>query len=118
MSTSNNNGQGNTQDRQRRYTNAVLTVVACLLGVNVLSQSGMSPVSTALAQQSGGGEEGLVSAAEQRKVIIGELRQMSARLERMESAMSKGLNVKVIDMPPVRMQDQVPQPKEARKAGK
>ena len=108
------------QPGQRRYTNAILTVVACLLGVNALNQAGVSFVSTAQAQLSGG-EEGMVSAAEQRKVMIAELRQMSSRLERMESTMAKGLSVKVIDMPPVKLADRVDQQagvKDSRKGGK
>ena len=107
----------NNDRAQRRYTNAALTVITGLLAMNALNQAGVSPVSTAYAQQ-GGGEEGMVSAAEQRKVMISELRQLSGRMERMESALTRGINVKVLDMPPVRLADghaQSEQPKNSRK---
>jgi hypothetical protein len=91
----------NTRQNQRRYTNAVLTVIAGLLGLNALS-SGLLAPAAAHAQS---GEEGLVSAAEQRKVMIGELRNLSSRIERLESTISRGVNVKVTDMPAVRLAD-------------
>lgn len=110
METSNQN----SSDRgQRRYTNAALTAIAVLLGVNALNQSGLSPVSSAYAQQ---GEDGLVSAAEQRKVMISEIRQLSGRIERLESVISRGVNVKVLEMPAVRISDSAAEAPEARKS--
>lgn len=103
--------------RPSRYTQAVLTVIAGLLGVNVLSQPGALAPAPAFAQS---GDEGLVSAAEQRKVMIAELRSLSSRIERLEGAVARGVNVKVIDMPAVRLADpsQASDGREARDARK
>lgn len=43
--------------------------------------------------------QGLLSAADQRKTIIDELRSLNSRMERVESLLSKGLTVKVSEMP-------------------
>jgi hypothetical protein len=66
----------------------------------------MSAVSPAAAiGQSGAplsddeGGSGRVSAAEQRKEMIVLLKNMSTRMDRIEAALAKGLNVKVINMP-------------------
>ncbi|HYE63904.1 MAG TPA: hypothetical protein VD997_18075 [Phycisphaerales bacterium] len=117
MSTTNTNTTA-AERNQRRTTNALLAAIACILGYNALNQAGVSTVSTAYAQQ--GGDEGMVSAAEQRKVMISELRNLSSRMERLESTLARGVNVKVTDMPPVRMADPSQmQPKESpRKASK
>jgi hypothetical protein len=92
----------NTCRNQRRYTNAALTVIAGLLGLNALSSSDLLAPSAAHAQS---GEDGLVSAAEQRKVMIAELRNLSSRIERLETTIARGVNVKVTDMPAVRLAD-------------
>ncbi|HYF13499.1 MAG TPA: hypothetical protein VD971_00350 [Phycisphaerales bacterium] len=95
---------------RRAFTNGVLTTIAGLLAFNVYTQSSRSGGVTgeAFAQGSVGvvGEaqpsddaKGLVSAADQRKSMINELRELNARLERMESVMERGLNVKVTSMP-------------------
>ena len=42
---------------------------------------------------------GRISAAEQRKQIIAEIRQVSGRVERVEQILSRGLNVKVTELP-------------------
>jgi hypothetical protein len=113
------NTNQNASDRnQRRTTNLLLCAIAGLLGYNALSQAGIGAASTALAQPSG--EEGLVSAAEQRKVIIAELRGMTSRMERLESVLAKGISVKVTDMPAVRLADpsQVTEPREPKRAAK
>jgi len=63
-------------------------------------------VSEAVAQQGPrtSVEDGaLVSAAEQRKVMISELRNVSARLERVETALKGSLSVKVTEMPPLQL---------------
>mgnify|MGYP007080195336 CR=1 FL=1 len=57
---------------------------------------------------------GRVSAAEQRKEIILQLRGISTRLERLESALARGISVKVTDMPAMRATDDAdPQPTSA-----
>ncbi len=90
----------------RLYTNLALTGVAVLLGAIALSGRPLPAVeSVAAAQPEAGlyndGNEptGMVSAAEQRKIMINELRQISARIERLETAMNKGINVRVKEMP-------------------
>jgi hypothetical protein len=45
------------------------------------------------------GGQGLLSAADQRKTMIDELRATNSRLERIEALLSKGLTVKVSEMP-------------------
>lgn len=113
-----NSNQTQADRSQRRTTNILLAAIAGLLGFNALHQAGVSPESTAFAQA--GGDEGLVSAAEQRKVMISELRNLSSRVERMESTLAKGLTVKVSDMPPVRLADpsQMQAKETTRKASK
>ncbi len=56
---------------------------------------------TALGDDEGG--SGRVSAAEQRKEMIVLLKNMSTRMDRIEAALVKGINVKVTDMPAMRM---------------
>ena len=48
---------------------------------------------------------GLVSAADQRKLMIAELRSISRRMEKLEAQLAKGIDVRVTDMPEVRVQD-------------
>lgn len=40
-----------------------------------------------------------ISAADQRKEMIGQLKNLSVRMERIESLLSRGINVKVTQMP-------------------
>jgi hypothetical protein len=95
------------------YTNAALTAIAALLGLHLLQGSGGSLVESAQAQEGKrekvtvvGGRPasedagaGLISAAEQRKAMISELRSINDRLERVESALARGINVNVKTMP-------------------
>lgn len=89
------------------YTNLALTAIATLLGLHLLKSSDVTLESSANAQVGVVGNstgpqdtsEGLVSAAEQRKQIVNELHKVSDRLDRIESALSKGINVKVTSMP-------------------
>ncbi|CAG0974501.1 hypothetical protein PHYC_01430 [Phycisphaerales bacterium] len=101
----------------RTYTNVILTVIAGLLAVVVLARpDGALPAARAQEYQPVAMEPpsedaaGRISAAEQRKVMIAELRNISARLERLESALSRVVNVKVVDMPPIRVQEKAQQP--------
>lgn len=109
----------NTPPASRTYTNVVLTVIAGLLALMVLARPDAPAVSTASAQNAaqpemadppGEDAAGRISAAEQRKVMIAELRNIGARLERLESSLSRVVNVKVVDMPPIRMQDNAQKP--------
>lgn len=87
----------------RRYTNVALTAIVALLGWQALDGADtgalLGPASPAIAA---GGEQprgGLISAADQRKLMIVEMNKMNNRLDRLESTLSKGINVKVVDMP-------------------
>lgn len=88
----------------RLYTNAVLTVIAGVLVLNWLATPS-DLLGKAHAQPADDMElatddpSGRISAAEQRKQMIQELRGLSARMERIESALTRGINVKVTDMP-------------------
>jgi hypothetical protein len=101
----------------RTYTNVALTAIAGLLAVLVVDR--VTPP-TAAAQPStvrnqpgavfaaapagdDGDSAGLANALEQRKQMIGELRAISGRLDRIEGALRGGINVKVVDMPPLKL---------------
>lgn len=97
-----------TQSPARRggYLNFILTVNAVALGVLLFTQAhpasapALSLGSTALA---GPPEEtdlnARVSAAEQRKEMIAELRNISQRLSNIEGRFKGALPVKVVEMP-------------------
>ena len=70
------------------------------------------------ATRDGGDDSGLVSAAEQRKVMIAELRSLNSRMEHMEAVLAKPMSVKVIDMPPIQVQGGEKDKKDDRKADK
>ncbi len=109
---------------QRLYTNTVLTLVAGLLFAMSLDRGQGSLISQANAQQgahSGGDdgtdEAGRTNAAEQRKVMIAELRTLSSRMQNLETMLSKGINVKVTEMPPIQINDRsATEKKDDRKA--
>jgi len=92
-----------TNRSSRGYTNTVLTAIAVLLAVLVLdNNAGMvGPISTASAQSRSTTQHtgGLVSAADQRKTMIAEMGEMNGRLERIERALAKGLNVRIMNAP-------------------
>ncbi|MEK6703457.1 MAG: hypothetical protein AABZ53_14445 [Planctomycetota bacterium] len=88
----------------RAYLNGVLTAIAILLGVIALKPVELT--STAMAQPAtkspaDTGDTALTNAAEQRKVMIAELKNMGKRLERVEAALVKG--VKVTEMPELKL---------------
>lgn len=100
--------QNELKPARRNYTNGVLTAIAALLGVIVLQQANTPGTQgTALAQVGIVGEKavvddaasGLISAAEQRKSIISELKTVNDRLAAIEGALAKGISVKVTSMP-------------------
>lgn len=102
--------------RTLSYLNSVLTAIAVLLGMLVLGQYGTptSAQSGVATMTAAGGEgdddgptsDGRVSAAEQRKIMIAELRAMSKKLDHVSEAMNKGLNVKVTQMPDIKWPQQ------------
>lgn len=86
----------------RGYLNAVLTANALLLGVIALGGLGFTNgfASVSNAQTSAGEEgEGRTSAAEQRKQMMGELQKITARLDKIDSTLNKGVNVNVKNFP-------------------
>lgn len=95
----------------RTYTNVALTLIAGILAVQVLNQPGLGGLLPQASAQPSETEfspddpSGRISAAEQRKQMIAELRGMSARLDRVEAALTRGVSVKVTDMPAVRIND-------------
>lgn len=99
------------ESRRKVYAPLFVAVAAALAAVvmfNPVEGPGGGLLAKAAAQQprSGGadGDEtgGRVSAAEQRKDMIAQLRAMNSRLERMEALMAKGLTVRVSEMPQIR----------------
>jgi len=54
--------------------------------------------------ESGEDMGGRISAAEQRKEMISVLKNLSTRLERLETSISRGISVKVTDMPAIRVE--------------
>jgi len=87
----------------RTFTNVSLTAASCLLGVLVFTGGHAPSISLepiAFAQQPGDdGEQGRISAAEQRKQIIAELKSVQTRLEKLETLLAKGIAVRVTEMP-------------------
>lgn len=93
--------------RRTTYLNGVLTVIAALLALLVVDRVGEGPVGTMAMAGPPTGEPdpkgGLVSAADQRKQIILELRALGKRLEQVEAQLKGGLSVKVTEMPELRL---------------
>ncbi|MFN0133563.1 MAG: hypothetical protein ACKVW3_13675 [Phycisphaerales bacterium] len=106
--------------RTRGYQNAVLTLIALMVGVGLverqLTPGPLSGPASASAQGPGDPDQGgLTNALEQRKIIIAELRTLNAKMERLESKLASGLSVKVTDMPPLKLP---PEAKAKPEAGK
>jgi len=93
--------------RPGTYTNALLTLIALLLGVALMQRAGPEEAGAgpgaamaALEPPAGPGRgTGLISAADQRKIMISEIRRIGSRLERIESALSRGISVRVTELP-------------------
>lgn len=84
----------------RGYLNAVLTANAVLLGVIALGGLGVGFNSVSIAQTGvGEGSENLISAAEQRKQMVTELKAISTRLDKIDATLAKGVNVNVKNFP-------------------
>ncbi len=82
----------------QRYLSAVLTAIAVLLGLHLVKDQGTA-VQAARAQPETPEQEGLISAAEQRKQILLELKAVGARVDKLQKALEAGVKVKVISMP-------------------
>lgn len=88
------------------YQNAVLTAIAVLLGVGLIERgagtgSSLTEPAGAMAQEPQDG--GLTNKLEQNKQIIAELRAINGRLERIEAKLAGRVDVRVTDMPPIKM---------------
>jgi hypothetical protein len=96
--------------RRYVYQNVVLTAIAGLLALSLMDrtsagQPGLMARLMGPAQASAqSGETGeLANALQQRKEMISELRQLNAKMDRLEAALAKGVNVKVTDMPALKL---------------
>jgi len=88
----------------RRYLNGILTANAVLLGVLALNGAGLSLTSVSRAENeqprsNEADEGGRVSAAEQRKTMIAQLATLTQKVERLESLITRGVPVRVMEMP-------------------
>jgi hypothetical protein len=95
--------------RRLGYQNTCLSVIAVLLALGMLDRhAGSALEPSANAQpQAPAPDGGLANALEQRKVMIAELRAMNARLDRIESKLNGGMEVRVKDMPPMKLPPEV-----------
>jgi len=87
----------------RTFTSVAITATACVLALTMVSEGDENANVEAVAaaqQPSDDGEQGRISAAEQRKQIIAELKAVQTRMERLESLIAKGISVRVTEMPP------------------
>lgn len=93
--------------RTSTYTNVVLTAIAGLLTLHVVAQfTGPGAPALSVAHASGPDEPrsgGMISAADQRKQIISELKGLAGRIDHLEGLLARGIEVKVTDMPAVKM---------------
>lgn len=90
--------------RRLGYQNAALTAITILLGLNLVNGGGGVTTPSSASAQPDSDTGGLISAGEQRKVMIAELKAMNGRLERIESKLAAGgVNVKVTDMPALKL---------------
>ncbi|MEM1329385.1 MAG: hypothetical protein AAGG07_02365 [Planctomycetota bacterium] len=113
MTTDRNTHEGRGRLATGPASTALLAVIAGLLAVDVLSPrtgEGTSPLvafeSVAHAEQPSGSNGGaLISAGEQRKMMIAELRQMRGKVDALEKRLASGLQVKVTDMPEQKQRD-------------
>lgn len=92
----------------RSYLNAVLTVIAVLLGLNLLVQvTGQHTIPAAAAAQPADGNvtSPPFNSAEQRKQVIALLELLNRRVTSLEGKLDRGLSVKVTEMPAVRVEE-------------
>lgn len=93
---------------QSNWTSPLLSAIvggAVVAGVLSLT-GGTTSIGPAAAQAQPAGQpgesedaNGRISAADQRKEMISQLRNLSVRMERIEALLSRGINVKVTQMP-------------------
>lgn len=89
--------------RRVGFQNAMLTAIAVLLALGLIDRAAPSAIGPQQATAQPSSDGGMTNALEQRKQMIGELRVMNSRLERIEAKLGSGISVKVVDMPPLKM---------------
>src|SRR5438132_1658481 len=91
--------------RRIGYQNAVLTLIAAFLGIGLVERATVPALTepAPAAAQPDPDQGGLANALDQRKQIIAELRSANSRLDRIEAKLAGNLNVRVVDMPPVKV---------------
>jgi hypothetical protein len=92
--------------RRLSYQNLVLTGIAGLLALGLVDKpigAFLMPSCTAAAQSEQPDAGGLTNALEQRKQIIAELRTINTHLEKIDSRLAGRLEVRVTDMPPLKL---------------
>jgi hypothetical protein len=107
----------NARTRNGTYLNGVLTMIAGLLVVLVAQSTigvpGVDTVQAAdrvtAAPTTAREPMGIPNAADQRARMIASLDAIDGRLARIESALSKPLDVKVIDMPETKSDSKKPE---------
>ncbi len=99
--------------RSRKYLNAILSVIAVLLSLNLLVQTGASRGSASVLAagpdaQTQPGKEPLTTppfnSGDDRKQLITLLDQVSKRLDKLQAKLDSGINVKVTEMPAVKVE--------------
>jgi hypothetical protein len=105
--------------RNMKYLNGVLTVIAALLALLVADRYAWAPAAAEAASEqptrttrrddatgrtrADEPAGGLVSAGDQRKQMLAELRELGRRLAALESLIKGGLSVRVTEMPDIRL---------------
>lgn len=92
--------------RQNSYLNLILTVIAVLLGLNLLTRAGDSGLTAAASAQPNPsrGDPTVTppfNSTEDRKTVIAQLDTIMQRLSSIEGKLDKGINVTVVKMPPI-----------------
>lgn len=93
---------------KRSSVPVLLTVAAALLAANLFVTVTGAGASAALAQGERAQPGELFNSGEQRRRMIEQLTQMNERLAKIEARMEKGFNVKVTEMPPVKIEGGLP----------
>ena len=90
----------------RRTTNMLLAAIAVLLGVQAVDRAfdPAVPLTSVANAASEPETTGLISAGEQRKRMLVELKSMRTQIQQLEQRLAKGLTVKVSEMPPIRVE--------------
>ncbi len=99
--------------KQGSYANAMLTIVAVLLGVMILQQGGAPLTSEANAQRSNRRTDNPIAppnAASQRQQMIAQLESLNSRMESLEGRLAGPFEVKVLEMPEMPQMSRFPVP--------